>query len=368
LKDHRIEKVADVLVDYSVKVKEGDLVAIRGSYVAEPLMLALYLRCLERGAHPVLRASIPAAEPLFYRFAKDHQLEYVWETDRWLVENLDVSFAIISDSNTRQLSRVDPSRQTTAAKARKPLMDIYMKRSAAGEFRWNVTLFPTEALAMEANMSLDEYEDFFFGACLVDKPDPVAEWKKVAERQARLVEWIKGRKEVHIEGEGTDLTLGIADRTFIAANGDFNFPDGEFFTGPEEDKTTGHVTFSYPAIYGGQAVEGIELKFEDGRIVDAKARKNEEFLVKTLDTDEGGRVLGELGIGTNYGVGEFTGEILLDEKIGGTVHMAVGASYPETGGVNESAVHWDMVCDLRKGGRITVDGDTLMEDGKIVVD
>ncbi len=348
-------------------MKEGDLIAIRAAYVAEPLILALYKRCLERGAHPQIRASIPQAEPIFYRFAKDHQLEYVWETDKWFVENLDGIFSIISDTNTRQLSRVDPARQSKAAKARKPLMDTMMKRSAAGEYRWCVTLFPTEALAMEAEMSLAEYEDFYYGACFVEEDDPIARWNEMGARNDKLAEWMKGRKEVHIEGEGTDLTLGIEGRTFIPANGDFNFPDGEFFTGPEEDKTNGRVSFTYPAIYGGQAVEGIELVFENGRIVDAKANKNEDFLIKTLDTDEGARVLGELGIGTNYNIPEFSGDILLDEKIGGTVHLAVGASYPETGGVNESAVHWDMVCDLRRGGRITVDGDLLMENGNFVV-
>ena len=365
--DIRIERLADVLVDYSLHVKENELVDIRGSYVAEPLILALYKRCLERGAHPRIKATIPRAEPLFYRFAKDHQLDYVWEPDKWMIENVDCAFSIISSTNTRQLSKVNPERQTRAARARKPLMDTYFKRSAEGSYRWNVTLFPTEAHAMDAQMSLDEYEDFFYGACLVDADDPVAEWKKVADRHERMIEWMKGRNEVHIEGEGTDLILEVGDRTFVPANGDANFPDGEIFTGPIEDKTRGHISFTYPAIYGGQAVEGIKLHFEKGRVVDATAARNEEFLVKTLDTDPGARTLGELGIGTNYGIHTFSGEILLDEKIGGTVHLALGASYPETGGRNESAVHWDMVCDLRKGGRITVDGDLLMEDGKLLV-
>ena len=367
MKDARVEKVADILVDHSTKVKEGELVAIRGPYVAEPLMLALYERCLERGAHPMLRASMPAAEPIFYRFAKDHQLEHVWETDRWLLENLDVSFHVIADTNTRQLSRVDPMRQSMASRARKPLMDIYMKRSAAGEYRWNITLFPTEALAMEAEMSLAEYEDFYYRACFVDESDPLALWRELGDTNGRMVQFMEGKKQVHIEGEGTDLVLGIEGRKFIAANGEANFPDGEFFTGPEETKTEGRVTFTYPAIYGGQAVEGIVLRFEAGRVVEATATKNEAFLIQTLDTDEGARTLGELGIGTNYKVPEFTGDILMDEKIGGTVHLAVGASYPETGGTNDSAVHWDMVCDLRRGGRITVDGETLMTDGRFVV-
>lgn len=367
MKDRRIEKLADILVDYSNKVTEGDLVSIRGAYFAEPLMLAVYERCLQRGAYPMIRATLPRAEPLFYRLGSDRQLEFVWETDRWLVENLDVTFSIISDNNTRQLSRIDPARQVIASKARRPLLDTSMKRAAEGNLRWNVTLFPTEAHAQDAEMSLDEYEDFFYGACLVDAPDPVAEWKKVAERHARLIDWMKGRNEIHIEGEGTDLILEVGGRTFIPADGTENFPDGEIFTGPKEDKTRGVISFTYPAIYGGQSVEGIRLEFEGGRVVHASAGKNEDFLLKTLDTDAGARVLGELGIGTNYGITQFTGEILLDEKIGGTVHLAVGASYPESGGVNESAVHWDMVCDLRKGGRITVDGDPLMEDGKLLV-
>ena len=367
MKDTRIEKLAEVLVDYSTKVSADDLVVIRGSYLAEPLILEIYRRVLERDAHPLIRASLPAAEPLFYRFAKDHQLEYVWETDRWLMEHVDVGIHIISESNTRHLSRVDPTRQVIRAQARKPLMDISTERSARGEYRWNVTLFPTEAHAMDAEMSLEEFEDLYYAACFIDRPDPVAEWRALAAQHARMIEWIKGRKTVHLEGEGTDLTLGIEGRTWIPADGDANLPDGEIFTGPHEGSTSGHVTFSYPAIYGGQVVEGVRLEFEEGRVVDATARKNEEFLIKTLDTDVGGRCLGELGIGTNLGVPSFTGEILLDEKIGGTVHLACGASYPETGGMNDSAIHWDMVCDLRRGGRVTVDGDVMIEDGKLAI-
>jgi aminopeptidase len=367
MRDVRVERLADILVDYSVGIREGDLVEIRGTYVAEPLILAIYKRCLERDAYPVIRASIPQAQPLFYRFAKEHQLEFIWETDKWLNTNLDASFSIISDTNTRQLSRIDPKQQTTVARARKELNDTWMKRAADGEYRWNVTLFPTEAYAMDAQMSLAEYEDFYFAACLVDAEDPVGEWRKLSDRHDQLIKWMSGRNEIHIEGEGTDLILEVGGRKFVPANGKENFPDGEIFTGPLEDKTRGVVSFSYPAIYGGQAVEGIKLTFEQGRIVEASASTNEDYLIKTLDADPGARVLGELGIGTNYGITAFTGEILLDEKIGGTVHLAVGASYPETGGVNESAIHWDMVCDLRRGGRITVDGDVLMEDGQLLV-
>ena len=367
MKDQRVEKVANILVEYSTEVKRDDLVAIRGPYAAEPLMLELYKQCLERGAHPILRPTLPAAQPLLYRFAEDHQLEYVWEPEKWFVENLDVDFSIIADTNTRQLSQIDPSRQVLASKARRPIFDRRMERGATGELRWNVTLFPTDAIAMDAQMSLDEYEDFYYAACLINAPDPIQGWKDVAQRHTELLAWIGGRKQVHLEGEGTDLYLDITGRTFVGADGTSNFPDGEIFTGPVEDGTNGVVTFSYPAIYGGQAVEGIRLEFSDGKVVDATAAKNEAFLIKTLDTDAGSRTLGELGIGTNFGIEGFSGEILLDEKIGGTVHLAVGASYPETGGVNQSAVHWDMVCDLRSGGRIRVDGEPLMENGKLAV-
>lgn len=367
MKDQRVEKLADILVDYSAKVKAGDTVEIKGSSEAEPLILAIYERCLDRGAHPKIKVFMPHADPIFYRKASDEQLAHVWETDKWMAENLDVSFYIISDVNTRQLSNVDPSRPVIASQARKPLMDLTMRRAARGEFRWMVTLFPTEAHAMDAEMSLDEYEDFFYGACLVEADDPVAEWKKVAERHQRMIDWMQGRNEVHIEGEGTDLYLEVGGRIWLPADGGENFPDGEIFTGPIETATRGHISYSFPAIYGGVAVEGIRLEFEGGKIVDATAHKNEDFLVKTLDTDPGARILGEIGIGTNYGIKEFSGEILLDEKIGGTVHLAAGASYPESGGTNESAVHWDMVCDLRKSGRVTVDGDPLMEDGKLLV-
>ncbi|MEA2517456.1 MAG: aminopeptidase [Actinomycetota bacterium] len=367
MKDTRIEKLADILVEYSVGVKKDDLVVIRGSYVAEPLILAIYERCLEAGAQPMIQASIPRAQPTFFRVAQEHQLDFVWETDKWLYGNVDCMFSILSNENTRQLSRSDPAKQRRVQMTRKPLMDDFFTRAAEGNLRWNVTLFPTEAYAQEAGMSLEEYENFYFEACLVDSPDPVDAWKKTAERHARLIEWMKGRNEVHIEGEGTDLILEVGGRIFLPADGNENFPDGEIFTGPIEDKTRGHISFSFPAIYRGSAVEDIRLEFENGKVVDARAGKNEKFLIETLDTDEGSRTLGELGIGTNYGIQEFTGEILLDEKIGGTVHLALGASYPESGGLNDSAIHWDMVCDLRKGGRITVDGDVLMEDGKLLV-
>jgi aminopeptidase len=273
----------------------------------------------------------------------------------------------MADVNTRALSRADPKRQARAQKARKPLMETSMRRAAAGDYRWALTLFPTHAYAGEAGMSLADYEDFYYQACLATDHDPVTAWQRQSDEVKRLTDWIQGKEEVRITAPGTDIRLGVAERTWIPCVGEHNIPDGEFFTGPVEDSVEGEVAFSFPATYGGREVAGVQLRFEGGKIVDAAAERGEEFLHEMLDSDEGARRLGELGIGTNYGIATGTKEILLDEKIGGTVHMAIGMSYPESGGSNDSAVHWDMVCDLRQGGVITVDGAELQRDGQFTV-
>ncbi len=288
-------------------------------------------------------------------------------TAQWAAENADVRIAIMADANSRELSRADPKKQARAQKARKPLMETSMRRAAAGEYRWSLTLFPTHSYAAEAGMSLAQYEDFYYAACLATDAEPVTAWERQSDEVKRLTEWIQGREEVHITGPGTDVKLGVAGRTFIPCVGEHNMPDGEFFTGPVEDSVNGEVAFSFPASYGGREVTGVRFRFEEGRVVDATAERGEEFLVSLLDTDDGSRRLGELGIGTNYGIDRGTRDVLLDEKIGGTVHLAIGASYPESGGQNDSAVHTDMVCDLRQGGRIEVDGELLQENGVFVV-
>jgi aminopeptidase len=367
MRDERTEKLAQILTEYSIPMESGQTAAIEGTSLGEPLMLAIYERLLKRGVHVLLRPRLPNAEEVFFTHARAAQLDHVWEVDRWVFEKIDARFVVLADGNTKQLSRIDPAKQAQVARSRNDLMETFLRRSAAGELRWMVTLFPTEGYAIDAGMSLADYEDFYYRACLVDRPDPVAEWSGLAGRHQRLIDWMKGRNLVHIEGEGTDLYLEVGGRTFIPANGERNFPDGEFFTGPIEDRTRGVVTFSYPAIWQGKSVEGIQLVFEEGRVVSATARTNEAFLREMIATDDGASVLGELGIGTNYGITDFSGSILLDEKIGGTVHLALGRAYPESGGQNQSAIHWDMVCDLRKGGRITVDGDLLMEDGRLLV-
>jgi aminopeptidase len=367
VRDQRADALAQILVRYSTRVQPGDVCVIQSTTQAEPLVQAVYEEILRAGGLPIMQMSTEGAIAAFYDLANDAQLEWIPPTAQWAAENADVRISVMADSNPRELSQVDPKRQTVAQKARKPLLETSMRRSAAGEYRWSLTLFPTHAYAAEAGMSLAAYEDFYYRACLATDADPVTAWRRQSDEVRRLAAWMEGREEVHITAPGTDITLGVAGRTFIPCVGEHNMPDGEFFTGPVEDSVNGEVSFSFPAAYGGREVAGVRFRFEDGKVVDASAERGEEFLISMLDTDDGARRLGELGIGTNYGIATGTKEILLDEKIGGTVHMAIGMSYPESGGVNSSAVHWDMVCDLRQGGTISVDGQEIQRDGRFVI-
>jgi aminopeptidase len=367
LRDPRVESLAKILVGYSTRVKEGEVVAIDGDNAAEPLLLAVYEEVLKAGGNPVLNVSLDGQAVSYFKYASDSHLDWVSPVSEWMVENVDVRIAVGASTNTRELSGVPPERQMRRQAATGDLMARAMDRSAAGEFRWCYTLFPTSAYASEAEMSLADYEDFYYGACLAADGDPLTAWQRASAETKRLAEWIQGHEEVRVIAPGTDIKLGIAGRTFIPCDGEHNMPDGEFFTGPVEDSVEGEVTFHLPAVIGGREVAGVRLRFDSGKVVDASAERGEEYLIELLDTDPGARRLGELGIGTNYAIDKGTREVLLDEKIGGTVHMAVGRSYPESGGQNESAVHTDLVCDLRLGGKIEVDGADFQVDGKFVV-
>jgi aminopeptidase len=368
VRDQRADALARVLVQHSVQVKAGEVCVIQSFTNAEPLVQAVYEEVLRAGGLPIMQLSTEGAAAAFFELASDEQLDWIPPTAEWSMENADCRIAIMADANTRALTQADPARLARAQLARKRLLDVSMRRSEEGTLRWVGTLFPTHAYAADAGMSLEAFERFYYGACLADRPDPVAAWREQAEGVQRLAAWMEGREEVRITGPGTDLRLGIAGRRFIPCAGERNMPDGEFFTGPIEDSVEGEVAFSFPAAYGGREVGGVRFRFEGGRIVDASAERGEELLLQTLDTDDGARRLGELGIGTNYAISTGTKQILLDEKIGGTVHLAIGKGYPETGSTNDSAVHWDMVLDLRQGGRIEVDGVELQRDGEFVVD
>jgi aminopeptidase len=367
MSDPRIEKLADVLVGYSAAVRPGDKVAIGGDTLAEPLLKAVYAKVLEAGGHPILLTSLPGTERLLYELGSDEQLQHVPEPVKLILETYDVRINIGGAANTKALSNVDPSRVVLRNRAQTELMKTFMQRSSSGALRWVSTLFPTHAYAQDAQMSLSEYEDFVYGACMPDFDDPIGYWEGFSAWQQRIVAWLDGKEYVHVVGPGTDLELSIAGRTFINSDGKHNMPSGEVFTGPVEDSVSGHVAFSYPAIHQGREVIGVRLRFEEGKVVEASAERNEAFLLQTLDTDEGSRYVGEFAIGTNEGITQFTSQILFDEKINGSFHMALGAGYPETGSKNESAIHWDMICDLRDGGQIWVDDELLYENGEFVI-
>lgn len=366
--DPRVEAVAKVLVEYSVDVRPGELVRLTGNPEGAPLLLALYRRVLERGGHPWLELGLEEAQELFLRHAGDVQLDYVPPFLAQVVETIDASFEVWTETNTRRLSQANPAKQSRRAAAVRSLLERFLERAARKELRWVGTLYPTHGVAQDAEMSLREFEDFVFRACRVDEPDPIAAWREVSVRQRRLVEFLKRRSTIRVVGEGTDLTLSVAGRRWENCDGHMNFPDGEVFTGPIESSVQGEIRFTYPACLYGREVEGVHLSFDKGRVVEATAAKNEAFLREMLALDEGARRVGEFAFGTNPGITRFTKNILFDEKIGGTIHLALGKGYPETGSENSSAIHWDMVCDLRCGGRVFVDGDLFAEDGRLPFD
>jgi aminopeptidase len=366
MRDPRVEKLANLLVDYSIGVRPGEQVAIRSWTPAEPLLNALYARILAAGGHPFLLLKFPDTEQLLFDHASEEQLKLTSSVEQFVVDTFDAVILVRGEANTKALSNVEARRLLLARQAEGPLMQKTMQRAAAGSLRWTSTLFPTHAYAQDAAMSLAEYEDFVYRACMPDLEDPVGYWTQVQVRQAKITEWLKGKREVHLLADGTDLRLSIAGRRWENACCKNNVPDGEINTSPVEDSANGTVRFSFPAIYHGREIDGVRLWFENGQVVRAEADKNEDYVHEALSTDAGARYLGEFAIGTNEGIDRFTGQILFDEKIGGTFHLALGNAYPVTGGTNRSAIHWDLICDLRQGGEIRVDGELLVRDGRFV--
>lgn len=365
--DRRLQKLADVLVNYSTGVRPNDLVRLRGSVICEPLLVALYLAVIRAGAHPFIRMNPDECEELLLKHGAQHQLEFLNPIAAFEMESVDVSITLLGSQNTKSLSRIAPERQAIVSRSQKPIIDTFLKRSADKSLRWMVTEFPGHAAAQDAEMSLLEYQEFVFRAGKLDVDNPAAAWREVAERQQRVCDQLEHARELRFTTpQGTDLRLSVEGRHWINCCGRRNFPDGEVYTGPVETETQGVVCFSFPAVHDGRECNGIRLQFRDGRVVDASAKKGEAFLLEMLDQDAGARCLGEIGIGTNYSITDFSRNVLFDEKIGGTFHAAVGSSYPESGGKNESSLHWDLVCDLRQGGRLEADGRLVSENGKFL--
>lgn len=364
-----LEKLAKLLVDYSVDVRPGEKVAIEGTTLAEPLITQVYKRVLERGGHPHMLFDLPDQNEIFYQYANEKQLEFIPVFNQTVNETFDARIRILSDGNTRALGRIDPQKIAKRQQSLAPVMQAMMRRGADGSLKWVGTLFPTRAYAMEAGLGTLAYEDFVYKACHVDEntSDPIAYWKSTQAAQAKIVDRLKGHDKIQLRGPNADLTLSIKGRTFMNSCGTHNMPDGEVFTGPVEDSAQGWVKFTFPAIYSGRVVEGIELTFEKGRVEKATALKEQEFLLKMIDSDARSRYLGEFAFGTNMEINKFTSQILFDEKIGGTFHMALGSGYPETGSLNKSMIHWDMICDMRTDSEILLDGEVIYRNGQFLL-
>lgn len=379
--DPRLARLADVLVRYSTRVKKGDLVCINAESAAMPLIEAVFEACVKAGANPYWSPRSETLTELMLQHASEEQLGYLSPLATHEVETFDVRIALWAETNTKSLSRFDPKRNALLQQARRPWLKRFLQRAAEGQLRWVGTQFPTEASAQDAEMSLRQYADFVFRAGLLHLPDPVAAWKAVHDRQERVREFLQGKKTVRFRvpprdgDDGTDLTVDVSRATWINCDGHENFPDGEVFAGPQGAE--GHVNYTFPAVYHGREAHGVRLTFKGGRVVDASAKKGEDYLIQMLDQDAGARTMGEIAIGTNYSITDFSRNTLFDEKIGGTFHAAVGAGYPESGSTNESGLHWDMVCDLRPrknksgdatpGGTIEADGQIFHKDGRFTI-
>jgi aminopeptidase len=366
MSDPRVTKLAELVADYSLGLGERQILRIDSPDVAAPLALALYRAALAAGAYPYANLAVDGLLEILLEDGSEEQIAYVSPVQWQEMETMDALATIWSDENTRSLSRVDPGRHARFLRAQRELANRRWERISKGEMRWCGMLFPTNAHAQDAEMSLGSYEDFVYGACHVDEDDPAAHWRLVAASLRARAEELESVRELRIVGLDTDLRLGVEGRKWIAAEGRYNMPDGEVFTSPLETETEGEIRYTFPAIYHGREVEDIRLRFEGGRVVAAEAARGGEYLKSLLDMDAGARVPGELAFGLNYEIDRFTRNILFDEKIGGTMHIALGSAFPQAGGSNTSGLHWDMICDLRQDGEVYADGELIWKAGRFL--
>jgi aminopeptidase len=364
--DSRIQKLAHVLVNYSTEVKPGDKVRIAGTPASEPLLREVYREVLRAGAHPLVRVQLTEEEFLFYHEAGETQLDYLDPLALHEMENVDVSIRAFPDQNPHALTAVAPEKKQRRLRALKPLAEKVVQRWRDGRLRWVGSLYPTAALAQEARVSLEEFAEFVFKAGKLDEPDPAAAWKVVSARQQKICDRLNHCSTIRYVGLDTDLTCSCSGRTWLNCDGKLNFPDGEVCTSPVEESVNGMIRFTFPGIFQGQEVEDICLTFKDGKVVEARAVKGEPLLQKLLQTDEGASHVGEIAIGTNDQIGRFSKNMLFDEKMGGTIHLAIGMAIPGTGGNNVSALHWDMLKDMRQGGEIYADGELIYRNGRFM--
>lgn len=362
------EKYAKVLVDYSTKVKKGDLVVIRAtSCEAQPLVKEIYKQVLLKGANPVVKTVMDGLSETFIKYADDEQLAYIDPMTETEYEKADVLISIGAPTNTKSMAKADSKKMAKRSAATRELSNKMLKRSAEGKLKWVIADFPTNALAQEARMSLDEYTEFLINACYLNLEDPVSKWKEIDKEQQRLADYLNKTTKLRIVGEDTDIKFDTTGRKWLNCSGQCNFPDGEIYTSPVEDSANGTIYFDFPQIYRGNEAHKVRVRLENGKVVEASAEKGEDYFLDMINMDEGSRFVGEIAIGTNTMIQEITGNILFDEKIGGAIHMALGASYPEAGGKNVSGLHWDLIKNMKNGSEIYADDVLIYKDGKFVI-
>jgi len=365
--DPRVARLAELAVSYSLALQPGQVLRVDAPPVAAPLAIELYRAALAAGAHPYIDLELERLPELLLAEASDEQLDFVSPIAKAELAELDALVTIWAESNTRALTRADPERHQRYLAARQELSKVRWMRISGGELAWLGMLFPTQAHAQDAEMSLAEYERFVYRACHVEEPgDPVAHWTGLRAELSARAEELGRVRELRIVGPGTDLRVGVEGRRWNAADGRLNMPDGEVFTSPLESATEGEVSFAFPALFHGREVAGIRLRFEGGAIVEAEAARGQGYLDALLAMDAGARRLGEVAFGMNYEVDRFTQNTLFDEKIGGTMHFALGAGFADLGAENESALHWDLVCDLREEGEVYADGELVWRAGRFL--
>ena len=366
MRDIRVSRLAGLIVEYSLSIQPRQILRIDAPEVAAPLVLELYRAALAAGAFPYSTLSVDGLLEILLEEGSNEQLTQISPLQLHEIDTIDALATVWSESNTRSLSRVDPERHARFLKAQRQLSNRRWERISAGELAWCGMLYPTNGHAQDADMSLPAYEDFVYSSCHVDEDDPAAHWRLVAASLRSQADELESVRELRIVGPDTDLVVGVEGRKWIAADGRYNMPDGEVFTSPTETETEGEIRYTFPAIYHGREVEDIRLRFEGGRVVAAEAARGNDYLQSLLDMDEGARVLGEVAFGLNYEIDRFTRNILFDEKIGGTMHLALGSAFSQAGGSNTSGLHWDMICDLRVDGEVYADGELIWKAGRFV--
>lgn len=367
MSDLRLEKYATLLTEYCLKIKAKDEIIIHGPFIAQPLIKEVYKNLLLKGAFPIIRMTLDELEELFYFYAKDFQLDYCSPYRKYEIEHIKGEIFIRAKANLKNLSNVKPEKIVQSQKAAGPIKDIMLERSRKKEYTWTLCNFPNNALAQEAEMSLGEYEDFVFTACFIDEEDPIKKWYELSQKQKEIISFLSKKDKLIFKSEDTDLSFSIKDRIWINADGKNNLPDGEIFSSPVENSVNGIICFSYPAIYNGKEVENIKLEFKDGKVIKFSASKGEDFLKQMINMDEGSSFVGEIAFGMNDKIKKFTKSILFDEKIGGTIHLALGFSWPETAGQNKSSLHWDMIKDMKPNGEIYANGELIYQKGRFII-